>query len=117
MDKAVKRYLARLRRVLTCPKEDRDRLLSRGGSLLAEFAAETPNAGYRELTAAFGQPGDFAAGSPSFRRRRWRRPGSGGSTYVGVLWPQRSLFWRCSRYFGTFDTRSLKAGMKMQLLS
>lgn len=61
MDKAVKRYLARLRRVLTCPKEDRDRLLSRGGSLLAEFAAETPNAGYRELTAAFGQPGDFAA--------------------------------------------------------
>lgn len=61
MDKAVKRYLAQLRRALTCAKEDRERLLSQGEKLLGEFLEENPNAHYEDLVTAFGQPKDFAA--------------------------------------------------------
>ena len=59
--KAAKRYLAQLRRALTCPGADRERLLDRGRTLLKEYLEEAPNAGYEALTAAFGRPEDFAA--------------------------------------------------------
>lgn len=61
MDKAVKRYLAQLRRALTCAREDRERFFSQGEKLLGEFLEENPNARYEDLAAAFGQPKDFAA--------------------------------------------------------
>lgn len=61
MDKAGKRYLAQLRRALTCGKADRERLFARGRTMVEEFWAETPNARYEDIAAAFGQPKDFAA--------------------------------------------------------
>lgn len=61
MDKAVKRYLAQLRRALTCGKADRERFFARGRTMVEEFWAENPNARDEDLAAAFGQPKDFAA--------------------------------------------------------
>lgn len=61
MDKAVKRYLAQLRRALTCGKADRERLFAQSRAMLEGFEEENANARYEDLVTAFGQPKDFAA--------------------------------------------------------
>lgn len=61
MDKAVKRYLAQLRRALTCGKADRERLFAQSRAMLEGFEEENANARYENLVTAFGQPKDFAA--------------------------------------------------------
>lgn len=106
--KAVKRYLARLRGDLTCSPADRERLLSRGKALLEEFGEENPNAGYGELEAAFGQPGDFAAEmlsqlSPAEvekarKRRKYIRRGAAAAVVIALI--------LCSVYWGLKWTKA-----------
>lgn len=60
-NKAVKKYLSRLRRALTYSREDRERLLAQGRALLEGFGEENPEPSYEDLSAAFGQPKEFAA--------------------------------------------------------
>lgn len=101
MDKAVKRYLAQLRRALTCAREDRERLFSRGRTMVEEFWAETPNAHYEDLVTAFGQPKDFAAEMLSQldpgeveragRQRKYIRRGAAAA--VIIILALLSVFW------------------------
>lgn len=60
-NKSLKRYLTQLRRALTCPRADRERLLAQGRQLVEDFEEENPGSPYAALTAAFGPPKDFAA--------------------------------------------------------
>lgn len=58
--KALERYLRRLKGALTCSRPDRERLLSQGRQLLADFLGENPESGYEALITAFGPPEVFA---------------------------------------------------------
>lgn len=76
--KAAQKYLAQLKRALTCSPADRERFLSQGQTLLEGFGEENPKARYEDLTAAFGQPKDFAAEMlsqlpPAEAERAWKR--------------------------------------------
>ena len=59
-NKALERYLRRLKGALTCARPDRERLLSQGRQLLADFLGENPEGGYEAMAAAFGPPEAFA---------------------------------------------------------
>lgn len=59
-NKAMERYLRRLKGALTCSRPDRERLLSQGRQLLADFLGENPEGGYEAMAAAFGPPEAFA---------------------------------------------------------
>ena len=91
-NKAVKKYLSRLRRALTCSGPDRERLIAQGRALLEGFGEENPDPSYEDLSAAFGQPKEFAAEMlsqlPSAeveRARRRRRYMRWGTAAVLVL--------------------------------
>lgn len=60
-NKAVKRYLARVRRALVCGAADRKALLARCEAMAEDFCQENPEAEYGAYVAAFGEPADFAA--------------------------------------------------------
>lgn len=104
-NKAVKKYLSRLRRALTCSGPDRERLIAQGRALLEGFGEENPDPSYEDLSAAFGQPKEFAAEMlsqlPSAeverarRRRRYIRWGTAAvlaavliscTVYWGLKW-------------------------------
>ena len=92
MDKAMKRYLAQLHRALTCSGPDRERLIAQGRALLEGFGEENPDPSYEDLSAAFGQPKEFAAEMLSQldpteveRARRRRRYIRWGTAAVLVL--------------------------------
>lgn len=55
------RYLNAVRRLMDCPLEDRERLLSRLGSAVTVYLEDTPGAGETDLVANFGTPEDCAA--------------------------------------------------------
>lgn len=101
MDKAVKRYLAQLRRALTCAKEDRERFFSRGRTMVEEFWAETLNARYEDLVTAFGQPKDFAAemlsqldpGEVEHTRKQRKYIRRGAAATVIIILALLSVFW------------------------
>lgn len=100
-DKAVRRYLVRLRRALVCPSGARARLLSRGKELLERFTEENPEARYDDLTEAFGQPEELAEGMleqldpaetvRARRRRTYIR--RGGVAALVVILVLISAFW------------------------
>ena len=54
-------YLNAVRRLMDCPAEDRERLLSRLGSAVTVYLEDTPGAGETDLIANFGTPEDCAA--------------------------------------------------------
>lgn len=56
-----KKYLARVRRYLTCSAASRRRLLAQAGQLVEDFCQENPGADEAALAAAFGAPREFAA--------------------------------------------------------
>lgn len=56
----AKPYLSQVRRHLTCSAASRRRLLEQGRQMLEDFLQETPNADTAALTAAFGEPREFA---------------------------------------------------------
>lgn len=55
-----KRYLSRVRRRLTCSAASRRRLLAQGEQMVEDFLQENPGADGDALTAAFGEPEEFA---------------------------------------------------------
>lgn len=56
----AERYLKQVERALTCPQREKAALLRQGRELVAAFSEETPDAGYAQLTQAFGPPETFA---------------------------------------------------------
>ena len=60
MDKNARRYLKRLRSFLTCPKEDRAKLLEQAAQTVERYSQENPNALYSTYVAALGSPAGFA---------------------------------------------------------
>lgn len=54
-------YLNAVRRLMDCPLEDRERLLSRLGSAVAAYLQDDPDADEAGLLANFGTPEDCAA--------------------------------------------------------
>lgn len=56
-----RRYLARVRRCLTCSAVSRQRLLGQADQMVEDFLQENPEADAAALTAAFGRPREFAA--------------------------------------------------------
>lgn len=101
MDKAVKRYLAQLRRALTCGKADRERLFAQSRAMVEGFEEENANARYEDLVTAFGQPKDFAAEMLSQldpgeveragRQRKYIRRGAAAA--VIIILALLSVFW------------------------
>lgn len=59
-DRAVRQYMAQVRRVLVCAPDSRRRLLARAEALVEDFLQEDPAADYPHLVEAFGPPRDFA---------------------------------------------------------
>lgn len=57
----AKSYLSQVRRHLTCSTVSRRRLLDQGRQMVEDFLQETPDADSLALTAAFGEPRQFAA--------------------------------------------------------
>ncbi len=55
-----KRYLAKVRRRLTCSSASRRRLFHQGEQMVEDFLQENPGADADALTAAFGAPEEFA---------------------------------------------------------
>lgn len=100
-NKSLKRYLTQLRRALTCSRADRERLLAQGRQLVEDFEEENPGSPYAALTAAFGQPKDFAAEMLSQldpgevekarKRRKYIRRGAGAA--ILIILALLSVFW------------------------
>ncbi len=55
-----KRYLAKVRRRLTCSSASRRRLFDQGEQMVEDFLQENPGADADALAAAFGAPEEFA---------------------------------------------------------
>lgn len=80
-----KEYLAQVRRRLTCSAAARQQLLDRAGQMVEDFFREDPEADDAALTAAFGEPQEFAAQmlatlepeevAAARRRQKWLRRG------------------------------------------
>lgn len=83
--KAARKYLARVKRGLLCGGGDRIRLLRRAEEMADGLLQEDPEAGYRELEAAFGPPDQFA---------REMLEGLDGNE-VAAHWRRRRLLRRC----------------------
>lgn len=60
MEQIAQRYLKQVAHALTCPREDRERLLSSAQSMLEHFEQENPDALSDDYVSAFGPPADFA---------------------------------------------------------
>lgn len=60
-EKAYRRYLRQVRRMLPCPRRVRQTLLSPLENNLKEFLAEHPDADFAQLKAQFGEPETIAA--------------------------------------------------------
>lgn len=98
---AEKRYLAEVKRALVCPRRDRKSLLGRAEELLADFAAENPDADDAAIRRSFGPPEEFARelmstltpGAVDATRRKRRRLRLGLAAAALLLPLLLSLFW------------------------
>ena len=100
-NKAVRQYLARIRRALACGRDDRRRLLARCAGMIGVFQQENPEAGYDGLVAAFGEPAVFAtellssldesAVEAARKRRRFLRLGA--LALIVAALAATSVFW------------------------
>lgn len=75
-DQYARRYLAQVKRALPWDRQRSGRV-KRAAALMEDYLAETPNAGERDLLAAFGAPAEFAAemagASETARAKKQRR--------------------------------------------